>query len=298
MVVPHYGDPAPTTALVERLRAQRGVTLQIIVADDHSVDPFPRLPGIEVVRREANGGFGSNVNSGVAAAAHDLLLVLNSDVEIDDTFVADLVKAARPWLPAVVSPRVVSRQGNNEWIGRHFPKVRHQVVESLHPLVRLRPRLHDAVGHDTAARGQTNVVDWVVGAAMLIPTATFRSVGGFDQRFFMNSEEVDLQRRLRETGVPSVVVSEPTLVHEGGGSSPSLSRRRWLVQSRLAYARKWSGVSGERRLRTALVLATCANFLWNAARALAGRDSRPVSSLREELAAIRPGARGSGSRAG
>lgn len=288
VVVPHYGDAQPTIALVERLKQQQGVTIQIVVADDQSPMPFPSMLGVDVVRRETNGGFGTNVNSGVAVAVHDLLLILNSDVEFGDTFVADLLQAAQPWLPAVVSPRVVNHSGEDEWVGRHFPKVRHQVVEWLHPLIRLRPRLHSAVGHDTVARGHTEVVDWVVGAAILLPTASFREVGGFDERFFMNSEEVDLQRRLREIGVPSVVLAEPHMIHEGGGSSPSPSRRRWLVQSRLAYAHKWSGPAGERRLRSSLVAASGVNLAWNSARALAGRDTRPVATFRDEMDLLRP----------
>lgn len=287
VVVPHYGDPGPTVEVVERLKRQRGAILQIIVADDHSPEPFPALPGIDVVRRDTNGGFGSNVNSGVSLAAHDLLLILNSDVEIDDTFVADLVAAATPWLPAVISPRVVKHTGEDEWVGRHFPKVRHQVVEWLHPLVRLRPRLHNAIGHDTEARGATAVVDWVVGAAMLIPTSVFRAAGGFDDRFFMNSEEVDLQRRLREIGVPSVVLAEPHLIHEGGGSSPSPIRRQWLVTSRLAYARKWSGPTGERRLRRALAAASAANLVWNSARSVTGRNVHALDTFRSERALLR-----------
>lgn len=287
MVVPHYGDPVPTVALVQRLQAQRGVTLQIIVADDHSPDPFPAMTGVEVVRRNTNGGFGSNVNSGAAVAAHELLLILNSDVEIGEMFVSDFVAAARPWLPAVVSPRVVGPRGEDEWVGRHFPRTRHHVVEWLHPLVRLRPRLHAAVGHDTAARGRTGVVDWVVGAAMLLPTASFREVRGFDELFFMNSEEVDLQRRLRQIGVPSVVLAEPHLIHEGGGSSPSLHRRRWIVQSRFAYARKWSGAAGERRLRTTLTVASGVNLVWNSARALVGRPAQPLATFQQEMALLR-----------
>ena len=287
VVVPHYGDPGPTVEVVERLKRQLCATLQIVVSDDHSPEPFPALPGIDVVRRDTNGGFGSNVNSGAALARHDLMLVLNSDVSFGDTFVADLVTAAAPWQPAVVSPRVVNTAGENDWVGRHFPKTRHQVVEWLHPLVRLRPRLHDAVGHDTQAQGNTAVVDWVVGAAMLIPTSVFREAGGFDERFFMNSEEVDLQRRLREIGVPSVVLAEPHLIHEGGGSSPSPIRRQWLVTSRLAYARKWSGPAGERRLRRALAAASAANLVWNSARSVTGRNVHALDTFRSERALLR-----------
>lgn len=286
VVVPHHGDPQPTLRLVTALLRQREVELQVVVADDCSPEPFPDVPGVDVVRRATNAGFGTNVNSGAAVARHDLLLVLNSDVEVDDRFVADLVLAAAPWQPAVVSPRVVDRDGADAWVARRFPTTGQQVVEWLHPLARYRHRLHNAVGHDASARGRTAVVDWVVGAALLIPMASFREAGGFDERFFMNSEEVDLQRRLRQLGVPSVVVAEPHLVHEGGGSSPSAQRRHWLVRSRLTYARKWSGRSGERRLRTALAGASVVNLAWNAARAVAGRSTRPLGTFREELALL------------
>jgi N-acetylglucosaminyl-diphospho-decaprenol L-rhamnosyltransferase len=287
VVVPHYGDPGPTLLLIDRLARQRRVGLQVIVVDDHSPTPFPDTSGVDVVRRASNGGFGSTVNSGAALAKHDLLLILNSDVEFDDTFVAELVENASPWMPAVVSPRVQNRSGNDEWVGRHFPRIRHQFVEWLHPLARLRPRLHDAVGRDADALGSTSVVDWVAGVAMLIPTAAFRSIDGFDERFFMNSEEIDLQRRLRERGVPSVVLREPTLVHEGGGSTPTSSSRQWLVSSRLTYARKWSGATGEYALRGALLSASVINLAWGMLRALGGRHTYPVATFREELRLLR-----------
>ena len=207
VVVPHYGDPAPTRALLDALLAQGGRDdLQLIVADDASEPPFPEVDGVEVVRRTSNGGFGSAVNTGAAVARHPLLLVLNSDLEVGPTFLTDLLAAAAPWLPAVVSPRVVDREGRPAWTGRHFPTTRHQTVEWLTPLARLRdrPRLHEAVGHDTEATKATTVVDWVIGAALLLPTADFRAVGGFDEQFFMNAEEVDLQRRLQQRGLRAV----------------------------------------------------------------------------------------------
>jgi N-acetylglucosaminyl-diphospho-decaprenol L-rhamnosyltransferase len=115
---------------------------------------------------------------------------------------------------------------------------------------------------------------------MLLPTADFRAVGGFDERFFMNAEEVDLQRRLRDRGLASVVLAEPVVVHEGGGSSDPERRRRWLVASRLAYADKWGG---RRRLQAALTGATMVNLAWNTGRRLAGRDVQPIRTARHEL---------------
>ncbi len=291
-VVPHYGTPETPLPLLEALLTQVGLSrssgaaVQVVVVDDASPEPFPGLHGVRVVRREVNGGFGAAVNTGAEVADGDLLLVLNSDLEIGPTFVADLLAGARPWQPAVVSPRVVGSDGAELPTGRHFPRVRHQVTEWLVPLARWRETdtLHRAVGHDVDARDTEAVVDWVVGAALLVPVGDFRAVGGFDERFFMNSEEVDLQRRLRERGLPSVVLSAPTAVHAGGGSSDSASRREWLVRSRLAYADKWGG---RRRLQAALGAATLANLAWNTGRRIGGRDVAPLRTAGQEAALLR-----------
>lgn len=293
-VIPHYGDPAPTLALVDALRAQTsGPDLEVVVSDDASPQPFPQTEGVTVVRRECNGGFGANVNSGAAAASGDLLLVLNSDLEIGPTFVADLVAAAAPWQPCVAGPATVRPAGTPDFTGRHFPRVRHQSAEWLVPLARWRHTrlLHEAVGHDTrAVPGRTVPVDWLVGAVLLIPTEDFRTVGGFDERFFMNAEEVDLQRRLRERGLPSVYCGTVQAVHEGGVSSGDGDRRRtWLVDGRARYAQKWGG---RRRQRAALTAASVVNLGWGAARAAAGRPTTPLRTFRREMTWIhRPGRR-------
>lgn len=284
-VVPHFGDPAPTLALVDALRSQEGSwALEIIVSDDASPEPFPQTAGVTLVRRDRNGGFGANVNSGAAAATGDLLLVLNSDLEIGPTFVADLVAAAAPWQPCVAGPAIVRPDGEPDFTGRHFPRVRHQTAEWLVPLARWRHTrvLHEAVGHDTrAVPGRILPVDWLVGAAILVPTAEFRAVGGFDERFFMNAEEVDLQRRLRDRGLPRVYCGSVHVIHEGGGSSGDGDRRRaWLVEGRARYARKWGGW---RRQRAALTAAAAVNLGWAAARRAAGRPAAPIRTFRREM---------------
>ena len=99
----------------------------------------------------------------------------------------------------------------------------------------------------------------------------------------MNSEEIDLQRRLAARGLPRVYLPGVSVTHEGGGSSDPAKRRRWLVTAQLRYARKWGG---SRRLQAALTAATAVNFLWNCTRRLRGIDVQPVSTAREELSLI------------
>lgn len=288
IVIPHYGDPVPTFALVRQLLPQLAGIHELIVVDDSSAEPFPSAPGATVVRREVNGGFGAAVNSGAAAANGDLLLILNSDLEVSPTFLNDLLASASPWQPCVAGPRIVDPDGQVDPTARRFPTVSHQVVEWLTPLARWRHHelLHEAVGHnmDAVTGDSAAVTDWLVGAALLLPTALFREVGGFDERFHMNSEEVDLQRRLRERGIPSIYLPNVTVTHEGGGSSDPAQRRAWLVESRRRYAEKWGGSAA---LRAGLTVATTANLLWNLGRRALGRDTRPLATARYEFDLIR-----------
>lgn len=282
VVVPHYGDPEPTLALIAELKRQTPPPGQIIVADDHSPRPFPQLSDVLVIRRDANGGFGAAVNSGVRAADRELLLILNSDLSVGPTFLIEFLAAARPWLPAVLAPAIVDPDGHRVWSARRFPTPGHQIAEWLTPLAahRHRPSWHRAVGHDAPpGSGSGEATDWVIGAALLLPRADFEAAGGFDERYYMNCEEIDLQRRLRDRGLPSIALPAPTVVHVGGGSSDPARRRAWLVAARTRYARKWGGLA---TLRVGLTAATAANLGWNAGRRLLGRDVRPLAVARDE----------------
>lgn len=167
MIIPHYGEAEPTMAVVCQLLAQRGVEgLQIIVADDASPVTVPDGAGYQVVRRKRNGGYGSACNSGAVVATGEQLIFLNSDVDMSDTFIAELLVAAAPWQPAVTAPQVREGAGRNH-VPRYFPRVRHFVVEWLLPLARFERRMwwQAAIGHDIPAleSPEPSVTDWVTG---------------------------------------------------------------------------------------------------------------------------------------
>ncbi|WP_353081893.1 glycosyltransferase family 2 protein [Tessaracoccus lapidicaptus] len=257
------------------------------MSDDCSPTPFPQTDGVLIVHRGTNGGFGAAVNSGAAMATGDLLLVLNSDLEIPEDFVPNLVAHAEPLQPAIVAPRVLDHTGQVAFSARRWPTTINQSVEWLTPLARWRDRpwLRRLLGHDARVITATTPVqvDWLVGAAFMVPLADFRAVGGLDERFFMNSEEIDLQRRLAAHGLPRIYLPAVSVTHEGGGSSDPAKRRRWLVTAQVRYAEKWGGA---RRLRVALTAATAANLIWNCVRALRGVDVAPLSTARDEIALI------------
>lgn len=284
VVIPHYGSPAPALHLLDQLRAQ-APEAQLVVVDDASPEAFPNTHDVELVRRSINGGFGSAVNAGVAIARGEKLLILNSDLDLPAGFIDSLLRAAEPYPDAVCGPALLDHAGQHEWSGRRFPTTSQQFVEWVSLLTRFRPLLRRVVGYDIACvPGHIGRPDWLVGAALLLPTARFRAIGGFDEAYFMNVEEVDLQRRLAERDVCAVYLGTVAVRHEGGGSSgDSLQRREWLVRSRRRYARKWGGRRAAKQLQLALTVATIMNLAVNTIRRAAGRPVHPLRVAREEL---------------
>lgn len=285
-LVPHHGAPEPTLELVAALREDPRI-IQIVVCDDASEVPLAAGDGYSVVRRASNGGFGPAVNAAAQRATGDLLLILNSDLSLAAGFVDTLIAAAAPHQPCVASPAVIEAD-EPAYTARRWPSARQHALSWLTPLARFRDTAwwHRSVGHDVAARlsPEATTTDWLMGACMLIPRATFEELGGFDERFFMNSEEVDLQRRAHGFGVSAVYLPTVQVGHVGGGSSAPERRRGWLTDSWFRYAAKWGGA---RRLLVALRAATEINFVWNLQRQLRGKDVDARATHTTEHALIR-----------
>lgn len=286
-VIAHYGDPAVAQGAVADLLAQTGDCLiEVVVVDDCSPHPFPPSPGVRTVRRPRNGGFGAAINSGAAVATGDLLMIVNSDIRTAPDFVERLVGEALPLMPAVVGPRTCTAADDEEPTGRRFPTAAHWAIEGLVPLQRFRARgwYQRAIGR-VHPRGTAPLpVDWLQGSLLLMPLEAFLDVGGFDERFFLYSEEVDLQRRLGSRGLRSWLLPCVEVTHVGGASTDAGRSQEWLVRSRVTYAEKWGGL---RRLRASMRAVAVVNLLTRLALRAAGRRTAPRVAWQRELAAAR-----------
>ncbi len=288
VVIPHYGDAAPTRRLVEQLRNQHDAPAQIIVVDDASPEPYEG-DGDDLIRRSVNGGFGTAVNTGVAAAREPWLLILNSDVEIGTEVVGDLLRAAAEYPDALLAPRVLHPSGAVATSTRLFPTLRSQLIEALDPIgaFRYAPWYVRRAGLDPrcrSAKAPLTDVDWCTGEALLLLTDTFRSVGGFDEGFFMYFEETDLQRRLARLGCRRVYLPSVVVTHEGGGSTDPARVEGWMMASRFRYAGRW-GLP--HLLAVGLLSVALVNLGFDAIRSLKGRPRKPWQQFRARVTQIR-----------
>ena len=200
--------------------------------------------GIDVLRMSANTGYGPAINRGVASLPPQVtyILVLNPDARLDVQAIAALRQRLedRPEV-GVVAPRIRNLDGTEQLAARAFPTIGNQLVRRIAP-ESIRVRTSSWTPHP----------DWVLGAALMVRRRDFECLGGFDERFFLYCEDVDLCWRYRQAGflveqledIWAEHAYERSSTHLGNLTEPAV-RHHWRSMAQLARAHPWafSGVS-------------------------------------------------------
>ena len=205
---------------------------EIILVDNNSQDGTvaavqSAFPTVQIIQNHKNVGFGKANNQAFGVCNGEYVLLVNTDAFIH----SGCIRALTEFLDrhpdvAVVAPRVVNKDGSLQASVHAFPTPLRCWIENLwlNPFVRNVFNLRDwrSWAHD-----ETQEVPWVIGACMVVRKSIIDSVGGFDERFFMYSEETDWQYRIRKAGWKIWFVHESEVTHLGGasGGTESLSSR-------------------------------------------------------------------------
>ncbi len=217
-VVVDYRAGEALAHCVASLRAN-GVTEVIVVDNAETPESVRVLAGdaATVVAAGVNLGYGRGVNRGAALATGEYLVVSNPDIVVHEGAVAILVAhlSAHPEV-GVVAPRIERPDASIYPSQRVFPNV---WLAGAHALLSPVWPENPATRRYRAARVD-GTVEWVSGAFFVMRLSDFEAVGGFDERFFMFAEDMDLCWRVRERGLGIAAVNEAVVTHAEG-----LSRR-------------------------------------------------------------------------
>lgn len=207
--------------------------------------------GAVSIHRPDNPGFGASQNTAVAATTTPYVLLLNPDAEL----IADAPPAGIAWLEAdhragaaqgVVTSRRTgmperSMGSDVRWIhlvGRALAARRLLSTRAGRRLARLAG-LTDHVERVPATPSR---VETLAATAILVRRAAFDQVGGFDERYFLYGEDLDLCRRLRRAGWSLVGLPVPWAFHTDGSTAASPYERElaWW-NGTMQYAALWWG---------------------------------------------------------
>lgn len=229
VVIPTHATRDLTLRCVDVLAAQAPAlpqALQIIVVDDASGDGTAEAlaaahPEVEVLRLGAGGGAGVGftraANRGLARARGDILLLLNSDTEVEPGGLAALLTAFErdPRLGAA-GAMLHYPDGSPQWSGGGEPGLLwlFGLASGLPPLLAGLPRWR-RVKPVGAAPG---AVDWVTGAALAVRQSAWDAVGPLDEGYRFYAQDLDFCLRLRAAGWKIELVPEWRVLHHHGAT--------------------------------------------------------------------------------
>lgn len=180
----------------------------------------------KVIRNQNPLGFGANHNQAFSHATGDFLCVLNPDIRFNaDPFPILLTSLNDPVI-GVVAPQIFSADNQLEDSARKFPT----------PFKIVCKALGGCKGYDYLITEAPIQPDWIGGMFMLLPSKIFTQVAGFDERYFLYYEDVDLCARLRLLGYEIVLNPQAKIFHYAQRTShANFKYFRWHLRSMLRF---------------------------------------------------------------
>lgn len=209
-----------------------------IVVDNASLDDSAGLAaslGARVVRLPRNAGFSFANNVGLSHVRSSHVLFVNPDIEVPEG--TDFAPLER-WKEALVAPALLNEDGSIQDSARGLPYLTRKV----------RNRLGRRVGahRDYVRQGPTcpTRVAWVMGAALGGETATLRSIGAWNEDYFVYYEDHEIGLRAWQRGLEVIYDPNVRLVHEWQRATKSFRLSPWTleVRSMLTFYRAFPGL--------------------------------------------------------
>jgi N-acetylglucosaminyldiphosphoundecaprenol N-acetyl-beta-D-mannosaminyltransferase len=242
--------------------------------------PLPATDRRRLLRVE-NAGFAAANNVGARGSQGDFLLFLNPDTELVEGSLELLVSALRERpRTGLLAVRQVTGAGELWPSLYRFPSLPRAVAQALasERWPGVGKQLGERVlGPDHYSRG--GHFDWTTGAVLAVRRQAFEEVGGFDESFFLFSEETDLCKRIQETGWEAHFEPRITFVHHAGKAGVDPAREAQMSFARLQYARKHFTHAGAAAFRAALVANHLLRFVALRFRGPTRSSSAPASRL-------------------
>lgn len=215
----------------------KGIKYEIIVADnassDDTVAKLKKEGGVVVIENKDNLGFGKGNNIAAAKAKGDYLLFLNSDMELLDNQLKnmfDYIKS-HPQI-GLISPKFLNIDLSDQ--GSVFP-----------PQSYLNAFKEFWLGQKTYSKYVPNSpnpveVFSVSGGAVMVKRSLFKKIGGWDKRYFMYYEDLELCRQVKKMGYQVFYYPQCRFVHRHGASGKSLANaanqwRRLIPSSKIYH---------------------------------------------------------------
>ena len=269
----------------------KGEGIEVCVADNASTDN-----SLEVMRQEfsdvrlmlldKNYGFAEGYNRALAEIDAEYCLLLNSDVEVTDGWLAPMLDYMDVH-PEVAACQPKTRSWHRREEFEHAGACGGFMDKYGYPFC--RGRMMSTVEVDEGQYDTTIPIFWATGAALLVRTADYREAGGLDSRFFAHMEEIDLCWRLRSRGRGIVCIPQSVVYHVGGATLNKENPRKTYLNFRNNLLMLYKNLP-EEELSSVMRIRCCLDMVAALQYLLKGEwgNVRAVFRARKDYRAMRP----------
>ncbi len=208
-----------------------GVTFEVVIVDNASKDGSLKMvkqyqkkhSNLKLVELKTNIGFGAGNNVGVNNSAGKYVLLLNTDT----LFTYNILKNIKNKIESkknlgAYSCKLLNADNSFQSSGGHFPNLFNLTlwqfgIDDIPILGNYIKSFHPKQSNKL----YTTKLDWITGAFMVLPKKTFQEAGGFDEKIFMYTEEMELLYRISKQKKSVWYDSTESIIHLGGASGGS-----------------------------------------------------------------------------
>lgn len=196
--------------------------METIVWDNNSTDRSienleQKYPNVHFIFNNENLGFSKGNNRAVSYAKGEYVLILNPDTEVDETFFDSILKFADEHQKiGAIGVRMVNGKG------KFLPESKRNIPNILNSFSKVfKIKFNKSKPYHAIQINEHEVseVEILSGACMLMKKDVYQKVGGFDERYFMYGEDIDLSYTLLLNGYKNYYLGYITLLHHKGEST-------------------------------------------------------------------------------
>jgi GT2 family glycosyltransferase len=224
---------------------QNSGSARICVIDNASGDASvswlrDNFPAIELEVLDRNYGFTGGYNRGIARLNAELIVLLNSDVEVRKGWLSPLLARMNQNGVAACQPKILALHNPDQF---EYAGASGGFLDFLgYPFC--RGRLFDTCEPDTGQYNDARQVFWASGACMMVRRKDYIDAGGLEERFFAHMEEIDLCWRFLNRGLEVWVEPASEVLHLGGGTLAKSSPRKTFLNFRNGLAMLYMNTHG------------------------------------------------------
>ena len=240
-----YNSSNEIATVLESLLQANISNLEIYVVDNASTDGTceivtSQFPQIQLIAAEENLGFGGGHNLALDRVESDYHIFINPDITVDKGEIEKMISYMEEHSDTVIlTPRVLNTDGTEQFLPKRTPKFKYLFGGRLENKLKAARRWRSEYTMREECITEPIQVDFCTGCFMFCRTAALKSVGGFDDRYFLYFEDADLTREMQKLG-KTMYVPHVSVTHEWKRENGKISKGFFIaLHSMFKYFWKW-----------------------------------------------------------